>query len=81
MSKLMDTFKVGDIIALVFGVIGMLAAGIAFITSTQVNSAELIRVNEKVDAVEARTNERVADLKLTLRRMEDKLDRLLTLKR
>lgn len=76
--NILSTFKVGDVIALSFGIVGMTAAAFVFMTATKVNSAELIRVNEKVEAVEARTRESVSDLKLTLRRMEDKLDRILT---
>jgi hypothetical protein len=76
--NILNTFKIGDVIALVFGAVGMIAAATVFVTATKVNSAELVRVNEKVDAVESRTNDRMADLRLTLRRMEDKLDRILT---
>lgn len=68
----------GDWITLAFGSLGFMAAGIAFVTSTQVNSAELIRLDEKIEAVEVRSKESVADVKVMLRRMEDKLDRILT---
>jgi len=77
----MNKFTGGNWIALVFGSAGMLAAVITFATTTRVNSAELVRVDAKVDAVERRNNARIADLKVTLRRMEDKLDRLLTQRR
>jgi len=74
----MNKLTVRDYITIGSLVVGLIGGVFAFAHGIEVNSAELVRVNDKVDAVEERTKERIAGLTLTLRRMEDKLDRLLT---